>query len=254
MSFFAYESPYRTHNFIDLTPLEFVLPFVVLATLIILIVTLKDTLRSNPVLDRNIRYIAGTLFIVLYSSHYLLRFSIYGFDTLILPFQLCSISMFFAIILLFKENRTIFTFVLYAGVLGGLVSLFTPIIGYDSQYYRYYQFYGAHILLILTPLYFLIVKSYYPTKKETVYAFLMLQVLAVCMGVFNYYLGTDFMFIFVDPSKIDKFPVIQHFGGIPYYLIVVEIVGIILHILLYQATQYIYRMHLRNNLMYYKKA
>ncbi len=44
------------------------------------------------------------------------------------------------------------------------------------------------------------------------------------MLLFNYVMGTDFMFMFLDPSKIDKFSMIKYIGGIPYYLLVTEVV------------------------------
>ena len=32
------------------------------------------------------------------------------------------------------------------------------------------------------------------------------------------------MFMFIDPDKIEKFPMIQYLGGIPYYILVAEVV------------------------------
>lgn len=250
--FFAYESPYRTGNFIDLTFAEFIIPFFVLGLLLFGLIYYRNELRASSTAQKVIRYGGGTIFALLYSSHYLLRFNIYGFDTLILPFQLCSISMLLAIVMLFTKNRQIFTFILFAGAIGGLISLLTPIMGYNSAYYRYYQFYGAHILLIITPLYFMIVEQYYPTKKDTVIAFGILQSLAIFMGFFNYFMNTDFMFIFVDPAKIDKFPAIAKFGGIPYYLILFEITGMISFTVLYKITTLI--QHYSMNQMNIKKA
>jgi hypothetical integral membrane protein (TIGR02206 family) len=149
--------------------------------------------------------------------------------------------MIFAIVLLFRQNQTIHAFVLYTGVLGGLVSLITPVMGYDSSFYRYYQFYIAHILLILTPLYFMIIKSYYPTKKETIVSFLILQGMAIFMGIFNVIYGTDYMFIFFNPDKVNKFPVIANFGGVPWYLVWVELTGIIAFIIFYQIVALVQR-------------
>jgi uncharacterized membrane protein YwaF len=68
--------------------------------------------------------------------------------------------------------------------------------------------------------------NYIPQGKEIKYSFYILQSIAVFMMVFNYYMNTDFMFLFFDPSKIDKFPAIALFGGIPYYIILVEITAI----------------------------
>ncbi len=239
--FFAYESPYRTQNFIDLTVWEYTLPFVVLIGLVYLLYRYQHVFRDNQTFERRFRMITGGVFAALYISHYALRYALYGWDTILLPFQLCSISMFLALVLIYTKNKTIYTFVLFAGVLGGIVSLFTPIIGYDSGYYRYYQFYGAHLLLILTPIYFLLVHDFYPTAKTAVRAFVLLQGLALFMGVFNYVYGTDFMFLFVDSAKEAKFPMITRFGGAPYYIIWMELVAHVAWYLLYKLTTILQR-------------
>lgn len=239
--FFAYESPYRTGNFITLTTAEYVLPFVLLIGLFAALIYFRQAIRHNELFQKRLEMAMGILFLILYVSHYALRFYLYGFDKIILPFQLCGISMMFAIYLLFQKTRSIHTFVLFTGVLGGLISLFTPVIGYDSAYYRYYQFYGAHILLILTPIYFMIIKGYFPTNKDTITAFLILQALAIFMTIFNYFANTDYMFLFIDPDKITKFPAIANFGGIPWYLIWVELTAILAFYLLYQVTTLIKR-------------
>lgn len=241
MTFFNYESPYRTGQFIELNTFEYTIPFLVLFVLVGALVYYRDRIRENPRFMRLLQLSVGTIFTIVYLSHYILRYRLYGFDTIILPFQLCGISMIFAILLLFTENKTIHAFVLYTGVLGGLVSLITPVMGYDSSYYRYYQFYIAHLLLIVTPLYFLIVKAYYPTLKETIVSFLVLQGLAIFMGIFNVIYGTDYMFIFFDPDKVNKFPAIATFGGVPWYLIWVELTGILAFFIFYRGIVFVQR-------------
>jgi len=243
--FFNYNSPYRSDYYFDtgnfeyqLTNFEWLFPIFMLVFFAVLIVVFKQVFKKNPELDKKVRIYTGFIFLALFLSHFILRFVLYGFDTIVLPFQLCSISMVLAIILLFTKNRTIFSFVLYAGVAGGLISLFFPIIGYDSSFYRYYQFMGAHILLILTPIYFMAVHGYVPNKKETIYGFLILQGLATFMVIFNAIVGTDFMFVFINADKIDKFPILSNFGGIPYYLIVVEIVGLSYYVIAYNAIKF----------------
>ena len=228
MEFFTYLSPYRDEyiakygSWMQLNVFEKYLPLIILFTLIYLLFKYREVFRNNKLLDKRLRYSVGIIFVILYSSHYILRFSIYGLDPIILPFQLCSISMFTAIILIFTKNRVVYSFTLYTGVIGGLISLFIPVIGYGAEFYRYYQYTVAHGILIITPLYFLIVHRYYPSKKESVKAFLILQTIATFMMFYNYYNDTDFMFLLFDKSKITKFPMIKYFGGIPYYIILVE--------------------------------
>ncbi len=239
--FFDYRSHYRTGIYYDLNTVEWLLPIAIIILLAVLIIVFKDKFKNNKQLEKRMRLSIGIFFMIIYLSHYIFRFVLYGFDYILLPFQLCSISMFLAIILLFTKNRTIFTFVLYTGVLGGFISLFFPVIGYDSSFYRYYQYEFAHGLLILTPIYFMAVYDYIPNKKETVYSFLILQAIGIFMVTFNYYIGTDYMFIFINADKIDKFPVIAKFGGIPLYLVWVEIVGITAYFIEYQVIHFFYK-------------
>jgi uncharacterized membrane protein YwaF len=125
------------------------------------------------------------------------------------------------------------------GILGGLISVASPILGYNSAFYRYYQFFFAHGILILTPFYFILVHDYIPSTKEIYWSFAILQSFATFMMVFNYYMGTDFMFLFFDRTKIDKFPAIAYFGGIPYYIILMEILAISYHIVTDKLIRYL---------------
>lgn len=237
--FFDYRSPYRTDVFIDLNMYEKIIPIIITILVGYLIYRYRNVLKHDEGLEKRVRYVSGVIFAIVYSSHYLLRFNLYGFDTIILPFHLCSIAMFFALLLIFTENRTIYTFVLMTGVAGGVISMATPILGYNSAYYRYYQFYIAHGLLVLTPFYFMIVKGFVPKKKEVLYSFIILEAIGWFMTIFNYYMNTDFMFLFLDQSKITKFPAIAYFGGIPYYLIPMHLVTAIYFFVGYKFADYI---------------
>ncbi|MCF7925252.1 MAG: TIGR02206 family membrane protein [Candidatus Izimaplasma sp.] len=232
--FFTYESPYRTGNFITLSIFEYILPIALILLFAIVLIHYRNKIKTLHKVDSRIRIIVGSIFLIIYASHYLLRFNLYQFDSIILPFQLCSISMFLAIILLYTKNKVLYSFVLYTGFLGGIISLLTPIIGYDASYYRYYQFYIAHGLLILTPIYFTAVHDFYPKYKDTIIAFYIFQGLIVFMGIFNYFNGTDFMFVFLDATKIEKFPLIRYFGGIPFYIIPGEIAVVLSFYGMYQ--------------------
>ena len=222
--FFNYQSPYRTNIFMELSLFERIIPLIGVTIIIFLLFKYRYVFRKNSELDKKVRYTLGFLLFGLFASHFILRFALYGLDTIVLPFHLSSIAMVFAIYLLFTNNKSVYAFVLLAGVLGGVISLTSPVFGYNASYYRYYQFFFAHIILLITPLYYLFVHQWLPSNIEVWTGYIILQVLAKFMLLFNYVMGTDFMFMFLDPSKIDKFPAIKYLGGIPFYLIVTEIV------------------------------
>ncbi len=222
--FFDYRSHYRTGIFHDMTIFERIIPLIIIGIVIYILFKKKDVIKQNPVLEKRIRYGMAIALAVLYISHYALRINLYGWqDTIVLPFHLCSIAMFLCVIMLFTMNRALHSFVLLAGTMGVVISLSSPVIGYNFEYYRYYQFFFAHGILLIGPLYVSFMHNYLPSKKEVIIGFLILQSLAIFMGFFNYYVGTDFFFMFVDPIKLEKFSMIKYIGGIPFYLIFVEL-------------------------------
>lgn len=223
--FFDYQSAFRKEVFLHMNLAERLIPLLLLAISLYLIYKYRDQIKQYQH-EKWIRYSLGILLFVLFTSHYTLRIIEYGlWDSINIPFHLCSFSMMLSIYLFFqKENKAVFSFLLIAGILGAMVSLLYPVIGYTSSYYRYYQFYIGHSLLVVAPMYFMFVHGMKPTQKDVVQAFITLQVLALFMTIFNYYNDTDFMFLFIDPRKIENYDVIRYLGGIPYYLIVVELV------------------------------
>ncbi len=219
--FFNYESFVRMDNPVDMNIIERIIPILVIGFVIYVIFRYKDVLKSDKI-DKIIRYLFGSIFLIVYSSHYILYINMYGWnDTIILPFHLCGMAMFLAIILIFFKTRKLHAFVLVAGGLGALVSLAYPILGYNSMYYRYYQFYIAHGLLLITPIYFMVVHDYMPKVKDFKESYYIMLVLAFFIVVFNSIFGTDFWFLITDPAKITLYPMIKYFGGIPYYIVTV---------------------------------
>lgn len=224
--FFDYQSAFRKEVFLYLNLVERFLPLILLGVAIYYIYKYQEQIR-NYKHEKWIRYSMGILLFILFTSHYALRIAEYGlWDSINIPFHLCSFSMMLSIYLFFKkDNQTVFSFLLIAGILGAAVSLLYPVIGYSAAYYRYYQFFIGHSLLVIAPLYFMFVHQMRPSQKDVIQAFITLQALAVFMTIFNYYNDTDFMFLFIDPAKIKNYDVIRYMGGIPYYLIVVELLA-----------------------------
>ena len=72
-----------------------------------------------------------------------------------------------------------------------------------------------------------------------------MQALILFMGLFNYIYGTDYMFVFVDPVKLAKFPAIAKFGGIPLYLIPGHLAVYAAFYLMYKGSTFLEGVRLR---------
>ena len=65
-----------------------------------------------------------------------------------LPLELCSISLVFAIILLWTGNKHLYDFVFFAGIGGALQALATPVLDLSFPHFRYFHFFYTHTGII----------------------------------------------------------------------------------------------------------
>ena len=51
------------------------------------------------------------------------------------------------------------------------------------------------------------------------------------------------MFVFINADKINKFPIIEKFGGIPLYLLWVEVAGLIFYTIAYNLIRVVIKIN-----------
>ena len=97
-------------------------PFIILFLLFSIILILKDFIRYNSKLEKNIRLVFSFITGITISFYYIGNWLILGVDINNLPFHLCYIGTILSIILALNKNKKIFNFLLVCGVIGGLSS------------------------------------------------------------------------------------------------------------------------------------
>lgn len=224
--------------------LEIVVPLLLLYTIIIIIQIYKNKINQSTNIDIVIRFTLGILLSFFFIIGYILLWiNDGGINMHNLPLGLCSISMILTIILTFTKNKDIYSFVIFAGVLGGLLRMIVPDINYSFKDFRYYQYMISNGLLVITPLYFLIIHGYIPTLKNSITSVIVIQLYLILIALFNFYNFTNYMYIIVDPDASHNFSLIKSLGGYPWYLISVEFIMIfliftwyfVIHNVLYKA-------------------
>lgn len=147
-----------------------------------------------------------------------------------LPFQLCSISIYLCTIMLLTKNYRLYEIVYFLGVAGATQAILTPELFYDFPHSRYFQFFIAHIAIILSPLYLTWIEGYRIQFRSVFRAFITLNIIAGVVFFVNSTLGANYMFLAGKPSNGS---LLDFLGPYPWYILYLELIALMLFLLLY---------------------
>lgn len=150
---------------------------------------------------------------------------------IMLPFHLCSLMAYLTAYMLITKDYRAYEFMYFAGIAGGSQALLTPPLGqYGFPHFLFWQTYIWHGLIVIGAFYMTFVEGYRPTLRSLGKVFISLNILMIVVNIANWFLGSNYMFLAykpIEPSILDLL------GPWPFYIIQMEIVGIILCSLLY---------------------
>lgn len=104
-----------------------------------------------------------------------------------LPLQVCQWTCIFASFMIMKKSHNLFNVCFYVCLTMGIFPLITPavITTTGPTYYRYYQYWGEHILPVLSVFYMMFVHGFKPTKKKMLLGIAFMSVLMVAALICN---------------------------------------------------------------------
>lgn len=210
---------------------EHVMAVVFLLLCVFLLFRSKQMLSNGR---KNMRVIertfAGSLFIIEILYHVWMLTTDRWSLSHSLPLELCSISLFVTIFLLWTGNRELYFFVFFAGIGGALQALATPVLDVGFPHFRYFHFFYTHIGIILTALYFTWVKGYRPTFRGIVKAMVALNILLPFVFFLNLLCEGNYMFLRMKPTNGS---LLDYLGPYPWYLLSLEGVAFIIFVCLW---------------------
>lgn len=172
-------------NFKSFSPAH-ILPILLLLAVIVLMYKYSSRIR-NWKWEREIRLgLAFLSFFCDLSYYYRLMYtgpanypetSLMGY----LPLQVCTWTLLFTAIMAIRESRRMFSMCFFLTMSTGILPLFFPaVISWTGPgYYRYYQFWGEHLLPIVLVFYMMFVHGYRVRPKGMIYAGAWLVILAI---------------------------------------------------------------------------
>ncbi|MGM0844702.1 MAG: TIGR02206 family membrane protein [Bacillota bacterium] len=147
-----------------------------------------------------------------------------------LPFQLCSLSLYLCTIMLLTRSYRIFEISFFVSMTGAFVAILTPELFYGYPHFRFFQFFIAHIAIVLSCLYMVWIEGYKPTYSSVLKSLAALNIIAFFVFLLNIAIGANYMFLLHKPVNASP---IDLLGPYPWYIFSLEAVAFILFSLLY---------------------
>ena len=145
-----------------------------------------------------------------------------------LPIHLCGISGILAGIMMFRSSHYGFEFLALIGSPGALHALLTPQLNHGTIPFLIFKYYVSHAGIILVPLFLAVVLGYRIKRSSWYRVLLFCQVLLIIIGLTNYFIGSNYMYLAEKPLVNNPMVV----GEWPWYILGFEILGLV-HILIF---------------------
>lgn len=148
-----------------------------------------------------------------------------------LPLHLCGVSIIACSIMLCKTSYSLYEVAYFWGMGGAVQAVLTPDLGaYGFPHYRFYQFFVSHGLIITAVLFMTVVHSFRPTIQSIVKTFKVTNILLVFVALVNYATGGNYFYIAHKPATPS---LLDYLGPWPWYILSLEVVGLIVFTLCY---------------------
>lgn len=148
-----------------------------------------------------------------------------------LSLNLCSMAIICSVFLLINKNQTLYEIVYYWGIAGAFQAILTPdLSGFWFPHFRFFQFFLAHGILIIVPIYLTLIEGFRPRQCSVLKVFFLTNVYALFVYIINKLLNTNYLYILHKPISGS---LLDYFGPWPVYIIGLEISAILLFSLVY---------------------
>ena len=146
-----------------------------------------------------------------------------------LPFHLCGISGMLALAFVVRPRQWSYETVYYWGIPGAAAALLTPELNLGDSLYLRADFYVGHGIIVLIGLWATLVLGMRPRPGSWWRAFLWIQLLLPVVGLINWLLGSNYMFLSAPPI-VDN-PLVM--GEWPWHILGFEIIALTFFALMY---------------------
>lgn len=148
-----------------------------------------------------------------------------------LPLHMCSVLIWLGIYMLFTKNYAIYEFVYFLGVGGALQAVITPEAGiYGFPHYRIFQTLTSHGTLVIAGVFMTVVVGFRPYWSSFKRIFMWTNIYMVMVTIINVLINSNYLYTLRKPDTASLMDVL---GPWPWYLLSLELVGLVVCFILY---------------------
>jgi hypothetical integral membrane protein (TIGR02206 family) len=149
-----------------------------------------------------------------------------------LPLHICSLMIWLGGLMLIFRNYRIYEFGYFLGLGAATQVLLTSYVPLELfTQYRYFQIFISHGLLITSVIYMTTVEGFRPTWGSYFRAVVGTNLYMAVLFPLNLLLGSNYMFLAYKPDEFAS--LLDILPAWPYYIIHMEILGILIWLMLY---------------------
>ncbi|MFL0198470.1 TIGR02206 family membrane protein [Clostridium sp. WILCCON 0269] len=218
---------YLTSNFIGGPFVLFSWPHLIALAIILLITILTYVFRHRLRLLKKSTRMYISSFLILQQLSLTVWCIMYGGLPLksSLPLELCDISTIISATMFVCKSYLLYEIVYFWGIAGSLEALMTPDLGiYTFPHFVFFQFFLSHGSIIILCFFMTFVYSYRPSFKSLTKSFVVLNIYAGFIGIYDKFMGTNIMYLC---DKTQSTSIMSFLGPWPWYLISLELVAIV---------------------------
>jgi hypothetical integral membrane protein (TIGR02206 family) len=146
-----------------------------------------------------------------------------------LPLHVCGIAAYLTAWALVRRRRWAYEVSYFWGLAGTFQAILTPNLTVDFPAYRFFQFFVTHSGIVAAVLLMTWGLRMRPRLRAVWRVFLLSNALVVVIGALNWALDANYMFLCKPPVGNSPF----FFAPWPWYILVLEGVGMVMFLLLY---------------------
>ena len=177
---------------------------------------------------KNFIYILISITVIQEIVDYVSRYNFDGFNLAEdLPIHICSYALIMSTVSLISKNQFCFEFSYLLGVTGTFIAILTPEFNDFDNWVMYITYFMHHSLIPAFSLWNIIVDGMRPRNLSILYCLVFLASVSLPVGIICWLTGGNYMYLVRIPN-VDN-PLV--FGEWPFYLIYLNIIGVILMII-----------------------
>ena len=148
-----------------------------------------------------------------------------------LPLWLCSVTSWSMPLLLIVRSQKYYEWAYLMGFIGAAMALLTPdLMQYGFPHFRFIEFFTLHGLLIIAILYMTFVEGFRPYWKSLPRAIIITNIYWLFCAWVNSQIGSNYLYTH---GKLPTASLLDLLGPHPWYLLSMEVLGIMMCVLLY---------------------